>query len=58
MNINQLRSFVEIVKNNFNITSTAEKLYTSQPTISKQIKFLEEELNASLFIRKNNNLLA
>ncbi|WP_340618480.1 LysR substrate-binding domain-containing protein [Xenorhabdus entomophaga] len=58
MNINQLRSFVEIVKNNFNITSAAEKLYTSQPTISKQIKFLEEELNASLFIRKNNNLLA
>ncbi|CDL84963.1 LysR substrate-binding domain-containing protein [Xenorhabdus szentirmaii] len=58
MNINQLRSFVEIVKNNFNITNTAEKLYTSQPTISKQIKFLEEELNVSLFIRKNNTLLA
>ncbi|MDX7986062.1 LysR family transcriptional regulator [Xenorhabdus sp. 12] len=58
MNFNQLKSFVEIVKNNFNITNTAEKLYTSQPTISKQIKFLEEELNVSLFIRKNNSLLA
>ncbi|MDX7990716.1 LysR substrate-binding domain-containing protein [Xenorhabdus littoralis] len=57
MNINQLRSLVEIVKNNFNITSAAEKLYTSQSTISKQIKFLEEELNVSLFIRKNNSLL-
>lgn len=58
MNINQLKSFVEVVRSDFNITSAAEKLYTSQPTISKQLKILEEELNVSLFVRKNNNLLA
>lgn len=58
MNINQLKSFVEVVKNDFNITNTAEKLYTSQPTISKQLKILEDELNLSLFNRKNNNLIS
>nr|WP_314267243.1 LysR substrate-binding domain-containing protein [uncultured Moellerella sp.] len=58
MNINQLKSFVEVVKNDFNITNAAEKLYTSQPTISKQLKILEEELSVSLFTRKNNNLIA
>ncbi|WP_323159573.1 LysR family transcriptional regulator, partial [Pseudomonas marginalis] len=35
-----------------------EKLYTSQPTISKQLKILEDELNLSLFNRKNNNLIS
>ena len=58
MNINQLKSFVEVVRNDFNITNAAEKLYTSQPTISKQLKILEDELSVSLFVRKNNNLLA
>ncbi len=50
MNINQLKSFVEVVRNDFNITNAAEKLYTSQPTISKQLKILEDELSVS-FIR-------
>ncbi|MFQ2903607.1 LysR substrate-binding domain-containing protein [Aeromonas caviae] len=44
MNIARLKNFTEIVKNNFNISATAEKLYTSQPTLSKQMKMLEEEL--------------
>lgn len=58
MNINQLKSFVEVVRSDFNITNAAEKLYTSQPTVSKQLKILEDELNVSLFNRKNNNLLS
>ena len=58
MNISQLKSFVEVVKSDFNITNAAEKLYTSQPTVSKQLKILEDELNVSLFNRKNNNLLS
>ncbi|WP_117086058.1 LysR family transcriptional regulator, partial [Klebsiella pneumoniae] len=41
MNINQLKSFVEVVRSDFNITNAAEKLYTSQPTVSKQLKILE-----------------
>lgn len=52
MNINQLKSFVEVVRSDFNITNAAEKLYTSQPTVSKQLKILEDELNVSLFNRK------
>ncbi|BBU97027.1 LysR substrate-binding domain-containing protein [Providencia hangzhouensis] len=58
MNISQLKSFVEVVRSDFNITNAAEKLYTSQPTVSKQLKILEDELNVSLFNRKNNNLLS
>ncbi|WP_244268459.1 LysR family transcriptional regulator [Aeromonas fluvialis] len=57
MNIARLKNFTEIVKNNFNISATAEKLYTSQPTLSKQIKMLEDELGLALFIRKGKNLV-
>lgn len=53
-----MKSFFEVVKNDFNITTTAEKLYTSQSTVSKQLKMLEDELNVELFIRKNNKLIA
>ncbi|WP_270825808.1 LysR family transcriptional regulator [Aeromonas sp. QDB68] len=56
MNIARLKNFTEIVKNNFNISATAEKLYTSQPTLSKQMKMLEEELGLALFTRKGKNL--
>ncbi|HHQ4463096.1 LysR family transcriptional regulator [Aeromonas veronii] len=52
MNIARLKNFTEIVKNNFNISATAEKLYTSQPTLSKQMKMLEDELGLALFTRK------
>ena len=56
MNLARLKNFTEIVKNNFNISATAEKLYTSQPTLSKQMKMLEEELGLALFTRKGKNL--
>ena len=57
MNIARLKNFTEIVKNNFNISATAEKLYTSQPTLSKQMKMLEDELGLALFTRKGKNLV-
>ena len=37
-----------IVDNGLNITAAAEKLYTSQPGVSKQLKLLEEELGLDL----------
>lgn len=38
------------------ITRASEKLYISQPAVSKQIKKLESELNTTLFNRKNMEL--
>lgn len=38
------------------ITRASEKLYISQPAVSKQIKKLENELNTTLFNRKNMEL--
>lgn len=35
---------------------TAEKLYTSQPGVSKQIKLLEDELGVQIFIRSGKHL--
>jgi len=45
-----------IVDNGLNITAAAERLYTSQPGVSKQLKLLEEELGLQLFTRKGKSL--
>ena len=52
MEIRVLRSFLEAAREG-NMTRAAERLYLSQPTISKQIRELEEELGAKLFVRSN-----
>ena len=49
------RLFV-IVADEKSITRASEKLYISQPAVSKQIKKLENELNTTLFNRKNMEL--
>ena len=36
------------------MTNAAEKLHTSQPGVSKQIKLLESELEANLLVRRRN----
>lgn len=56
MKLQQLKYFLAIVDNGLNITAAAEKLYTSQPGVSKQLKLLEEELGLQLFIRKGKSL--
>ena len=58
MTLKQLKYFVSIVDNGLNITSAAERLYTSQPGISKQLKQLEAELGVQLFTRKGKSLSA
>lgn len=56
MKLQQLKYLLAIVDNGMNITAAAEKLYTSQPGVSKQLKLLEEELGLQLFVRKGKSL--
>lgn len=56
MKLQQLKYLLAIVDNGMNITAAAEKLFTSQPGVSKQLKLLEEELGLQLFVRKGKSL--
>lgn len=56
MKLQQLKYLLAIVDNGLNITAAAERMYTSQPGVSKQLKLLEEELGVKLFVRKGKSL--
>lgn len=56
MTLQQLRYLVGIVDAGLNITAAADRLYTSQPGVSKQLKLLEAELGLQLFTRKGKSL--
>ncbi len=56
MKLQQLRYISEVAKNQLNISHTAEKLFTSQPGISKQIRLLEDELGVKIFNRSGKQL--
>ncbi len=56
MRLRQLRILLAIAENGLNITAAAEKLFTSQPGVSKQLKLLEEELGLRIFSRKGKSL--
>ena len=56
MKLQQLKYLLAIVDNGLNITAAAEKLFTSQPGVSKQLKLLEEELGLQLFVRNGKSL--
>ncbi len=55
MEIRVLRYFLETAREG-NMTRAAERLFISQPTMSKQLKELENELGTKLFIRSNYNI--
>lgn len=55
MEIRVLRYFLETAREG-NMTRAAERLFISQPTMSKQLKELEQELGTKLFIRSNYNI--
>ncbi|HSN72460.1 MAG TPA: HTH-type transcriptional regulator CysB [Steroidobacteraceae bacterium] len=56
MKLQQLRYLAAVAQNGLNITAAAEKLHTSQPAVSKQLKLLEDELGFQIFIRDGRNL--
>ena len=55
MDIRALRYFVEVVRSN-SFTRAAEKLYVTQPTISKMVKSLEDELGGPLLLREGRKV--
>lgn len=56
MKLQQLRYIWEVARNDLNVSATAEKLFTSQPGISKQIRMLEDELGVQIFQRSGKHL--
>lgn len=57
MKLQQLKFLTAIEDSNLSITAAAERLHTSQPGVSRQIKLLEEELGVELFVRKGRSLV-
>lgn len=55
MEIRVLKYFLAVAREQ-NITKAAEILHITQPTLSRQLKELEEELQLSLFIRGNKSV--
>jgi LysR family cys regulon transcriptional activator len=51
MKLQQLRYIWEVARNDLNVSATAERLHTSQPGVSKQIRLLEDELGVQIFLR-------
>src|SRR4051794_3520271 len=56
MEIRVLRYFIALA-NERNISKAAESLHLTQPTLSRQLKELEERLETTLFIRGNREII-
>ena len=55
MDIRALRYFVEVVRTS-SFTRAAEQLFVTQPTISKMVKSLEDELGGPLLLREGRTV--
>ncbi|WP_271001552.1 LysR family transcriptional regulator [Listeria seeligeri] len=55
MEIRMLKYFLTVAEEQ-NITQAAKKLHITQPTLSRQIKDFEANLQTALFVRKNKKL--
>lgn len=56
MELRVLHYFLAIAREE-NFTRAAEQLHVTQPTLSRQIADLEQELGVKLFIRSNHNIV-
>ena len=55
MELRVIHYFLAVVQEK-TISGAAKQLHVSQPTLSKQLKELEEELGVTLFIRGNRQI--
>ncbi len=55
MNTQQLKSFIKVAEN-LSFSKAAEQLYISIPSISRNIKLIEDELGAVLFLRDKHRV--
>lgn len=55
MDVRALRYFTEVVRQQ-SFTRAAQKLFVTQPTISKMLRQLEEELGCTLILRDGRRL--
>lgn len=55
MELRVLKYFLTVAREE-SITKAAEALYITQPTLSRQIAELEEEIGTLLFVRSNRNV--
>jgi len=54
--LQQLRYFCEVVRQGCNISRASATLHTSQPGVSKQMRQLEREVGAALFLRQRTRI--
>jgi LysR family cys regulon transcriptional activator len=54
--LQQLEYVLEIVKQGFHISGAANSLFTSQPSVSRQLQQFEEELGFAIFERSRNHI--
>lgn len=57
MNLRQLITLCEIVDKGLKLSAAAQSLHRSQPSITRQMQELEEELGTQLFLRRRNKIL-
>jgi len=56
MNTTYLKTFVEVVKLK-NISKAAERLYITQPAVTKQIQLLEKDFGTTLLKKENRDII-
>lgn len=56
MELRVLRYFLAVAREG-NITGAANSLHLTQPTLSRQIRELEQELGCTLLLRKNHRVV-
>jgi LysR family cys regulon transcriptional activator len=57
MNLRQIVTLCEVVDQGLKLSAAAKALHRSQPSITRQLQELEEELGTPLFLRKRNKIL-